>query len=86
MASDGLSNKAKNGTCRICQRVRDTDKYLKAVGEVHHGFATGYLWECVDVKECDNVVNLKINNNHAHKVRIEIALRKGRFAQYMIKR
>lgn len=43
MASNGLDSTAKSGKCRICQRVRNTSKYLKAVGEVRHGYATGHI-------------------------------------------
>lgn len=54
MASNGLLNRAKKGKCRICYRVRCTNKHVKAVGEVRHGFATGHVWECKDIEECEN--------------------------------
>lgn len=60
MASNGLLKRAKTGKCRMCYRVRSTDKYLKAVGEVHHGSATGHIWECKDEKECEEAANKKI--------------------------
>jgi hypothetical protein len=87
MASDGLSNKAKNGTCRMCLRVRNTDRYLKPVGEVRHGFACGYIWECVDDLECDKVCDEKIKSNRIDGVkreRIAFALKQGRFNKYII--
>lgn len=88
MASNGLLNRAKKGTCRICQRVRNTDKYLHAVGEVLHGFATGHIWECTDVENCDKVAAAKLSGEIrcVSKSRIEIALKKGRFTEYMIKK
>jgi hypothetical protein len=52
MASNGLLNRAKKGKCRICQRQRCTEKHVRAVGEVSHGYATGHIWECIDVVEC----------------------------------
>ena len=60
MASNGLLNKAKRGKCRICNRVRSTAKYLKAVGEVRHGYATGQIWECKDFEDCEEVAMKKI--------------------------
>jgi len=74
---------AKRGKCRICQRVRNT-KYLKIVGEIRHGYATGHIWECEDVAECRKVAKERIANNHKDKGVIEIALKKGRFKDYVI--
>jgi hypothetical protein len=86
MASNGLDKRAKNGTCRICQRVRNTEKYLKAVGEVRHGFATGHIWECRDAEECDKTAKEKLNSPMSIVVheRIKSALAKGRFTKYEI--
>ncbi len=78
MASNGLLNRAKNGTCRICQRVRNTDKYLNIVGEVRHGFATGHVWECKDKAACIEVAKDKLKNKKGSGVmlsRIETALK-----------
>lgn len=83
MSSNGLINKAKSGKCRICQRVRRT-QFLKAVGEVHHGFATGYIWECANAENCDMDAKAKIEFNHKHKPIIEQALKQGRFKEYSI--
>ena len=82
MASNGLLNRAKTGTCRICQRARNSNKYLKVVGEVRHGFATGYIWECIDEVDCNKVALQKISSNHLKKHVIENALQKGRFKEY----
>jgi hypothetical protein len=86
MASNGLNKKAKTGTCRVCQRARNTDKYLKAVGEIHHGFATGHIWECRDAEECDKTAKEKLNSPMSIVVRerIKNALAKGRFTKYEI--
>lgn len=85
MASDGLTNKAKNGTCRICQRVRNTNEQVKAVGEVRHGFATGHIWECRDEVGCDMVAHRKLADPKTSgiiKSKIETALKNGRFSEY----
>lgn len=84
MSSNGLLKKAKSGTCRICQRVRKTDKYVKPVGEVIHGFAVGHIWECIDIKDCDKVAKEKINKG-VSKSKIETALKVGRFSEYMVR-
>jgi hypothetical protein len=63
MASDGISNRAEHGTCRMCLRVRKTDKFLKAVGEVRHGFVTGHIWECTDVDDCEKAIEKKLGGN-----------------------
>jgi len=60
MASNGLLRKAKKGTCRICRRVRDTDK-LNIVGEVRHGFAVGNIWQCIDAAPCIEVYKRKLS-------------------------
>lgn len=87
MASDGLLNRAKKGTCRICQRSRCTIDKVKAVGEVRHGYATGHIWECIDVADCDKAAqerlhNLKLSGNI--RVKIEIGINKGRFTKYTV--
>jgi hypothetical protein len=60
MASNGLMNKAKAGTCRMCQRRRSTENKVKAVGEIRHGFATGHIWECIDIAECDRSIGERL--------------------------
>jgi hypothetical protein len=87
MASDGLLNKAKKGTCRICQRVRNTNDQVKTVGEVRHGYATGHIWECIDTEDCDKVAQRKIASNKTKLVvreRIKIALERGRLQEYLV--
>ena len=86
MASDGLTNRAKKGKCRICHRTRCTEKHVKAVGEVKHGYATGHIWECIDTEECDKVANERLNDGKYRQYResIRIALKQGRFKYYMI--
>jgi len=86
MASDGITNKAKHGTCRMCQRSRDTDIHVKAVGEVHHGFATGHIWECRDIEDCDKVAAKKLSKNISGiiKSKIENAMQQGRFREYRV--
>ncbi|MCA6372248.1 MAG: hypothetical protein IM631_12785 [Cytophagales bacterium] len=86
MASDGLSNRAKQGTCRMCQRVRSTEKYLMAVGEVRHGFATGHIWECADAEDCDKAAEKKMTDKPAGSLvyeRIKAAITKGRLKEYI---
>ena len=85
MASDGLTKKAKKGTCRICQRVRNTDNQVKAVAQVSHGFATGHLWECVNIEDCDKTANDKLKTlpvGSLKYVKIEVGLKQGRFKEY----
>lgn len=87
MASNGLDNFAKSGKCRICQRVRNTEKYLKPVGEVRHGYATGHIWECENAEECQREAERKLNDSnisYLHKDRIKSALKQGRFTKYVI--
>lgn len=87
MASDGISKRAQKGKCRICQRVRCTAGQVKAVGEIHHGFATGYIWECIDIADCDKIVKNKLGDlqiNGVVRVRIEEAVKKGRLIDYPI--
>ena len=86
MAYDGLSNRAKNGKCRICRRVRSTANYLKAVGEVRHGFATGHIWECRDTEQCDKIALSKVNeslNESVETFAIKTALKIGRYNHYV---
>ena len=82
MASNGLMKTAITGTCRICLRARNSNKYLKIVGEVSHGFATGHIWECFDIVDCDRVAMKKLNESHPKKHIIEAALERGRFEEY----
>ena len=83
MSSDGLTHRAKNGKCRICQRTRDTNKHVKAVGEVSHGYATGHIWECIDEIECNKVANERLQDQtRKDRYLIENALKRGRFTQY----
>lgn len=87
MASNGLEDMAKHGKCRICQRVRDVNKYLKAVGEVRHGYAMGHIWECTDEEECQRAVERKLSDNKVkdwEKERIQSALKQGRYIRYVI--
>lgn len=86
MASDGLTNRAKKGTCRICQRSRNTDEKVKAVGEVRHGFATGHIWECLDIEDCDKVAANKLRKNISDvtKAKIERAIELGRYTEYRV--
>lgn len=87
MASDGLTNTAKKGKCRMCLRVRDTLKYLKIVGEVRHGYATGHIWECIDVKDCERAAHNKINDKTRARIEretIKFALKQGRYNRYKI--
>jgi hypothetical protein len=82
MASDGLLNYAKTGKCHICHRVRKTDKHVKAVGEVRHGYATGHIWECIDTEECDRIAQDKINSGHPKSELIKISISHGRIKEY----
>ena len=40
--------------------VRCTDKHVKPVGETRKGFATGYIWECIDVADCEIAIVKKL--------------------------
>ena len=83
MASDGLLNYAKTGKCRICHRVRKTDWQVKPVGEVRHGYATGHIWECKDVTDCEEVARKRMNDKSRPDCKlIEINLQHGRFKTY----
>lgn len=87
MASDGLLNRAITGTCHMCQRARNVDKHLKAVGEVHHGYATGHIWECKKVEQCDESAKGRLNDKSLNPVkrnRIEISQKCGRITNYRI--
>jgi hypothetical protein len=84
MASNGLLNRAKNGKCRICRRSRCTEKYVKAVGEVHHGYATGHIWECIDADECEKVAIKRAASHRPDSRLIQIALERGRLKEYII--
>jgi hypothetical protein len=88
MASNGHMNEPKTGTCRMCRRARST-QYLKKVGEVAHGFATGYIWECIDsIENCDIAIHRKLNSNKTSYVelnKIEIAQDEGRYEKYIFR-
>lgn len=85
MASDGLLSYAKTGKCRICQRVRKTDLYVKPVGEVRQGYAAGHIWECKDVKDCEKVALERANDStRPGGELIKISLRQGRFKEYKV--
>jgi len=80
MASNGLVERAKHGKCRICQRTRSTEKHVKAVGEVSHGYATGHIWECIDADECERVARERLKDeSRRDRWRIEQSLKIGRF-------
>lgn len=86
MASDGLHKKASSGVCRMCQRRRCTEKHVKAVGEVLHGFATGHIWECVDTNNCDENIALRLANSefdYVKKEAIKQAVLRGRFTTWV---
>lgn len=85
MASDGLVNYAKTGRCRICHRVRKTDTQVKAVGEVRHGYATGHIWECIDIEDCDKVAQERISAGHPKSELIKIAVAQGRIGGYVFR-
>lgn len=69
MASNGLNQRAKKGKCRICQRVRCTDKYVHPVGVVAHGYATGYIWQCMDGIECVEAAKRKMQTSKSQLLR-----------------
>lgn len=87
MASNGLEQRAKAGVCRICQRRRSTEKHVKEVGEVRHGFATGYIWECIDAVDCEQAAKKKLKNKFISgrkRNKITTALEEGRFKEYKV--
>ncbi len=82
MASNGLLNRAKKGVCRMCLRVRCTEKHVKPVGEVHHGFATGYIWQCIDAGDCEKTIAIKLKANQPNTTvheKIKHAVNAGRW-------
>lgn len=82
MASNGLLKRAKKGKCRMCLRVRDTDMHVKPVGEVHHGFATGHVWECKDVQDCEVAISKKLQDHPPGSIiheNIKCAVKIGRY-------
>jgi len=86
MASNGLEQFAKYGKCRICQRTRKTDKYVKAVGEVRHGYATGHIWECIDIEECEKVAKERMSDsNRLDCELIRNQLKIGRYKEYVLR-
>lgn len=71
----------------MCLRARNTERYLKIVGEVRHGFATGHVWECVDEDDCQRVAIKKLTTHGTgvvNKARIEVAQKIGRSKEYKI--
>lgn len=71
----------------MCLRCRDTQTQLKAVGEVVHGYATGHIWECVDIDGCDKAAQAKLVNPKTSSLnigRLEVAARVGRLKSYQI--
>ena len=88
MASNGLIQMAKKGKCQMCLRTRDTNKYLKIVGEVNHGYATGHIWECQDVEDCQKTVLRKLNDENVDETTkhiIKNAQKRGRATYYIIR-
>lgn len=86
MASDGLNKKAKTGTCRMCLRRRCTEKHVKPVADVFHGFAVGHIWECIDHEDCDKAAQEKLDKGQSigvvtHDAIVE-AKKKGRWTEY----
>ncbi len=82
MASNGLANRAKKGVCRMCMRSRCTDKHVEPVGEVHHGFAVGHLWQCIEEEDCQKAIEKKLAKyppgSLIHK-KIKFAVSRGRW-------
>lgn len=70
----------------MCQRSRNTENQVKAVGEVRHGFAVGHIWECIDTTDCDKVAAEKLARNISGviKAKIENALAVGRYTEYQV--
>lgn len=84
MSSDGLQKKAKMGKCWICQRIRSTEKHVKVVGEVRHGFAVGHIWECRDVDECTKVaIERSKDPKRSDCEQIKFSLEQGRATNYI---
>lgn len=75
MASNGLLQRAKTGTCRVCQRRRCTNKHVKVVGEVRRGYATGHIWECINIADCNKVAKQRIKDGHLKGSLISQALK-----------
>ena len=87
MASNGLLKRATTGTCRICQRRRNTTDQVKAVGELRKGFATGHIWECIDIADCDKAAENRMSKYTPGSLiyeKIKDAIASGRFVYYKI--
>lgn len=87
MASNGLIITAKTGRCHICQRVRKTTKYVKAVGEVRHGYATGHVWECIDQESCIAHAHKELERediNPVKRARIKTGLSEGHYDHWKV--
>lgn len=70
----------------MCQRVRETGKHVFSVGEVSHGYATGHVWECSDIENCDEAVKKKLENpklNGVVRHKILNAREVGRYKTYV---
>jgi len=88
MASDGLLNRAKMGTCRMCFRSRCTEKHVKIVGTVSHGFAVGHIWECIDIDDCDTVQENKLKKYSQGTLvheKISAAKKQGRAKEFIFR-
>lgn len=87
MASNGFVKEPSKGKCRICQRSREV-KHVKKVGEVKHGFACGYIWECKDVEGCDKFAAKKLADPKTTSLvlnRISLGIREGRAKGYIFR-
>ena len=67
----------------MCYRRRCTDKHVKPVGEVRKGYATGYIWECMDIEDCETTMNTRTANRHNKMHLIQIARAGGRATYYI---
>ena len=86
MSSNGILNEPKRAKCRMCRCSKKTE-YLKKVGEVHHGFATGYVWECINIKKCDLAAMNKLKKltlSPNSRARILQSIKDGRIKKYSI--
>ena len=85
MASNGFMKRAKKGKCHICFRVRKVDEQVFPVGEVNHGYAVGYIWECKDHDDCDRAAKEKLerlNPDSLAYMQVKIGVETGRYTTY----
>lgn len=68
MASDGFLSPAKRGKCRKCKRYRAV-KYVVAVDENLNGYCRGYIWECKDKQECEQIEQRRNRGKHYEIIR-----------------